>query len=225
MQLTHHIRVAAIGAALLVAAFLSGTQFGVAQDVSPDQLLLKVSDLPQGAQVQIQGPLTPGAWSNGFVNKDGTDIVQGYIDGARADFMVPLVQVESTSGTQSMARTYIANFVYRFADRRSAANEFQRLQSVFSSAATPTDAGSSGRQSVIFEVGGDEEVPYATMRWLFVLRGKFLIVLAMPGPLQNSALGAAKQSNDMPLTEQAIDGYNQAIDDLFAANMALLQGR
>ena len=227
MQLTRILKVAAILGAFLVAVVLGGIKLSEAGEPSPDQLLLKLSELPIGAHVQIQGPLIPGSQGNGMVNRDGTDIVQGYTTGARVDFITPLVQVKSTSGEQSMAQSYIGNFVYRFSDERAAAIEFQRLKDMFSShalAAPVTNIQSPGRQSVKFQIG-DGEISYATMQWLFVQRGKFLIILAIPGPLQQTANGVAKQSADFPLTDQAAVSYNTAVEKLFGTSKALLENR
>jgi hypothetical protein len=207
-----------------VAGFLVGIQLSTAGNIGPEQLLLAKADLPAGARVQMQTALTPGSWGNGFVNEDGTDIVQGYRDGARVEYLVPLAQGVD-SDNSSVINTYIANGVYRFSNKQAAASEFQRLSKAFSDWAMPADLTSlADRQSVTFEITGDSEVPAATMRWLFVQRDQFLIVLAMPGPLQVSPSKLQQNGGSLMTTEEVAD-YNRAVEDLFAANVSLLQRR
>lgn len=225
MSISRSIRVTTIGMILLALVLMLGIQYVTARSINPDQFLLRISDLPQGAKIHVQSPLSPGAWTNGFVGKDGSDFVHGYVDGARSDFMVPLVEIEDASGNRSMANTYLANFVYRFADEQSAANEFQRLTDLFSSGPTAAKVSSPDRHSVTIDIGGGADAPSETMRWLFTQRGRFLIVLSMPGPLRSSPADQIKQSITLPVAAQSIEAYNQAVDRLFKTNAAVLQSR
>ena len=76
----------AAGLIVLVGLLLLGLRLSTAGDISSEQLLLKLSDLPAGSHVQVRGPLVPGSQANGFINRDGTDIVKEYISGERVDF-------------------------------------------------------------------------------------------------------------------------------------------
>ena len=221
-------RILKIGAGLivLVGLLLLGLRLSTAGDISSEQLLLKLSDLPAGSHVQIRGPLIPGSPANGFVNKDGSDIVKGYMDGERVDFMAPLAKIEGAPPERSTSEAYIAHLVYRFSSERAAANEFQRLVAMFRSergVVTSQTSDSSSKQSVVF-VGEDDEMPGATHRLFFMQRGKFLLVLYSPGPMQNSALQAA-QSYGYLLTQTDLDNINHAKETLFAANVSRLQSR
>ncbi len=226
MQWTRAIRIIIGFSTFLVAVTLFGIGFSTATEIGPDQLLLKQSDLPANAHAQIQSSLVPGSRENGMINRDGTDIVQGYAAGARADFIIPLVQVESKFGDQSMTQIYLMNLVYRFADEHAAANELQRLKDLFADyivADPAAKAQAANSQSVVFE-RADSENPVATMRWLFKQRGKFLIVLGMPGPLQNSA-STLSASSSQSLSQQSVDKFNHAIGELFNATEAVVQSR
>lgn len=214
-----------VGLATLAGAILLGLQLSTAGDISPEQLLLKLSDLPSGSSIQIQSPLIPGSADNGMVDKDGTDIVQGYIAGARVDFMVPLVKMEGMPEDQAMAQAYVAHLVYRFANERAAANEFQRLVAVMKSQPNGMleSRNSSPSPSVVFEVK-DNEVTFATHRWFFMQRGKFLVILSMPGPMQALASDIG-QNYGYQLTQKAIEDFNRATDTLFTTNVSLLESR
>jgi hypothetical protein len=225
MPISRFAKIATGVMVLIVAGFLVGIQLSTAGNISPAQLLLTGADLPVGARVQMQTALTPGSQGNGFVNEDGTDIVHGYIDGARVEYLVPLAQGINSDKNSTLVNSYIANGVYRFSDKQVAASEYQRLKKVFSDWAVPADYNSlADHQSVTFEIASDSEAPAATMRWLFVQRDQFLIVLAMPGPLQVSPSKLQQNGGSLMTTEEAAD-YNRAVDDLFAANVSLLQRR
>jgi hypothetical protein len=216
----------AAGLIVLVGLLLLGLRLSTAGDISSEQLLLKLSDLPAGSRTQVRGPLVPGSQANGFINRDGTDIVKEYMDGERVDFMVPLAKIEGAPTERSTSEAYISHLVYRFSSERAAANEFQRLVAMIKSwpgAITSQTSDSSSKQSIVF-VGGDSEIPGATHRWFFMQRGKFLLALYSPGPMQNSALQAA-QSYGYPLTQTNLDNINRAIEVLFAANVSRLQSR
>ncbi len=216
----------AAGLIALVGLLSLGLQLSIAGDTSSEQLLLKLSELPTGSRTQIRRPLVPGSQANGFVNKDGTDIVKGYIDGERVDFMVPLAKIESAPAEQSTSEAYISHLVYRFSSEQAAASEFQRLVTMIKSgpgAITSQTNDSPSKQSIVF-VGEDSEIPGATHRWFFMQRGKFLLALYSPGPMQDSALQAAHNSG-YPLTQTDLDNINRAKELLFAANVSRLQSR
>ena len=216
----------AAGLIVLVGLLLLGLRMSTAGNISSEQLLLKLSELPAGSRTQVRRPLVPDSQANGFVNKDGTDIVKGYIDGERVDFMVPLAKIEGALPERSTSESYISHLVYRFSSERAAANEFQRLVAMIKSwpgAITSQTSDSSIKQSIVF-VGEDSEILGATHRWFFMQRGKFLLVLYSPGPMQNSALHAA-QSYGVPLTQTDLDNINRAKELLFAANVSRLQSR
>lgn len=214
MESKRYIRLAVVmGIVIVTATFFVGLRI-VSATQEPEELVLQLSELPEGAWVQIDSPLTPGSWNNGFVHEDGSDIVHGYIDGARRDFIVP-------------GGGYIASLVYRFADQSAAASEFQRLTNLVSELyTTSTDVSGNGRQAAMFETS-DPEVTYATHRMVFIQRGKFLFVLKGPGPIDLAAFESAAQSGTdvHNLTVQDARNFNQTAEKLFEENMALLLSR
>ncbi len=109
-----------VGLSAMIAVVLIGSQFSSARDINPEQLLLQISDLPKDTRIQVQSALTPGSWRNGLITRDGADIVQGYVSGARIDLMTPLVGLENTSKGRSMSEAYIMNLAYRFVDESAA---------------------------------------------------------------------------------------------------------
>lgn len=217
-----------VGLSAVIAVVLIGSQFSSARDINPEQLLLQISDLPKDTRIQVQSALTPGSWRNGLITRDGADIVQGYVSGARIDLMTPLVGLENTSKGRSMSEAYIMNLAYRFMDESAAASEFQRQVGIMKSESAgqvvALKSEPSSGQMITFEAA-DKEIPSATWRWFFLQRGKYLLVLGMPGPLQSLTTGLNKQATALDLTMQSIEAYNQAVDSLFKANVAILQSR
>lgn len=203
---------------------------------SPKDLALSLSDLPRGARSLVTTKLTADKTdefddsTNGLVFSDGTSMVQNYVDGFRADFMVPLgttSAAETTSGASAQAafdaaapKAYVLSFVYRFADSDSATREYDRFtQTYFAPYVAPLSQSQDGnRRMVIYKVGDDSKLPGVTMQWQVLQQDEYLFILNTPGSATPSVVtGDATSSSNSSYTADTAytaENYNASIAQL-----------